>query len=403
MAVTGLRMSGAMPRAIVCDQLLDGTGRDPVRDAVLLIEGDTITAAGPRADIAIPDRAEVLDWSGSTAMPGLIDCHEHLGLDLGDEEGQAEQPIEYTVARCVRTARKIIGSGITTIRDCGERGIVGQVMKRAVDDGVVPGPRVLAAGRNICRTGGHGWKMGREADGPDALRQAVRLNVREGADVIKIMASGGISTFGSTVMTPEFTDDEFHAVIDEGHRRGRKVAAHGHGGPGVAAAVRAGVDSIEHGLFLTMDDVRLMVEHGTFLVVTAKSFYVIRESPAVPQFQKDKVGNAIDTHREMLGRTVGSGLKVAVGTDECHGQLWFEMQLLREVGYDPLTVVSIATSSGAELLGLADRLGTLEAGKTADVIRVPADPLADFAALRGVSAVLKAGVAQPLDGRDLEW
>jgi len=386
-------------QAIVCDQVIDGTGRDPVRDGVVLIEGDRITAMGARSAVQVPRDAQVFDWTGSTAMPGLIDAHEHLGIDLGDEEGQLDQPIEYTVARCVRTARVIISAGITTIRDCGERGAVGPTMRRAIEDGIVPGPRILAAGRNICRTGGHGWKMGLEADGPDGLRAAVRLLCREGSDVIKIMASGGISTAGSTVMAPEFTDEEFHAVIDEAHRRGRRVAAHGHGGPGVAAAVRAGVDSIEHGLFLTDEDVALMAARGAYLVVTAGSFYVIRDNPDVPRFQKDKVGDAIETHRAMLGRTRGTGLRIAVGTDECHGRLWFEMQLLHEIGYEPMEAILAATSSGADLLGVGDRVGTLQPGKLADVIAIPGDPLADLTLIQRVGAVLKGGVPQPHDAR----
>jgi imidazolonepropionase-like amidohydrolase len=384
-------------QAIVCDQLVDGTGREPVRDGVVLIDEGRITAVGPRSEVQVPRDAEVLDWTGSTALPGLIDAHEHLGIDLGDEEGLFSQPVEYYVARSVRTARIIVSAGITTIRDCGEPGTVGQQMKRAIDDGVVPGPRLVAAGRNVCRTGGHGWKMGLQADGPDALRAAVRTLVREGSDVIKIMASGGISTAGSSVMGAEFTDEEFDALIDEAHRRGRKVAAHGHGGPGVAAAVRAGVDSIEHGLFLTDEDVALMAERGTYLVVTAGSFYVIRDNPEVPQFQKDKVGDAIDSHRAMLGRTRGTGLPIAVGTDECHGRLWFEMQLLREVGYEPLEAIRAATASGADLLGIADRVGTLEPGKLADVIAVPGDPVDDLTRIRDVTTVLKGGVPQPAD------
>ncbi len=389
-------------QAIVCDQLIDGTGREPVRDGVVLVEDGRITAAGTRSSVQIPKGAEVLDWTGGSAMPGLIDAHEHLGIDLGDEEGQLEQPVEYTVARCVRTARLIIAAGITTIRDCGERGIVGPVMKRAIDDGIVPGPRMLVAARNICRTGGHGWRMGLQADGADGLRAAVRTVCRDGADLIKIMASGGISTAGSTVRAPEFTDEEFEAVVDEAHRRGRKVAAHGHGGPGVASAVRAGVDSIEHGLFLTDEDVALMAERGTYLVVTAGSFYVIRDRPDVPQFQKDKVGDAIGSYRAMLGRTRGSGLKLAVGTDECHARLWFEMQLLREVGYEPLEVIAMATSGGADLLGVTDRVGTLAPGMLADIIEVPGDPLADLTLLAKVGAVLKGGIAQPADSPGAE-
>ena len=240
--------------------------------------------------------------------------------------------------------------------------------------------------------------MGLQADGDDGLRAAVREVCRDGADLIKIMASGGISTAGSTVMAPEFTDLEFIAVIDEAHRRGRKVAAHGHGGPGVASAVRAGVDSIEHGLFLTDDDVALMVAHGTYLVVTVGSFVVIREDPAVPQFQKDKVGNALTEHLAMLGRTREAGLKIAVGTDENHGKLWFEMQTLCDVGYEPMESIRAATANGADLLGLSDRVGTLEPGKVADVIAVEGDPSVDIAAMRDVRAVIKGGALQFADG-----
>ena len=385
-------------QAILCDRLIHGTGREPVTNAVVIVEDGRVREAGARSDIAVPHEATVVDWTGLTAMPGLIDSHEHLGIDLGDEEGQLAQAPEYTMARCIRTARTVLRAGITTIRDCGERGMIGPLVKRAIDDGVVPGPRVLAAGRNICRTGGHGWKMGLQADGADGLRSAVREVCRDGADFIKIMASGGISTAGSTVMAPEFTDDEFVAVIDEAHRRGRKIAAHGHGGPGVASAVRAGVDSIEHGLFLTDDDVALMVRHGTYLVVTAGSFVVIRDDPGVPQFQKDKVGNALTDHLAMLGRTRQAGLKIAVGTDENHGALWFEMQTLCDVGYEPMESICAATVNGADLLGLSDTVGTIEPGKVADVIAIGGDPTVDIAAVKDVRAVMKAGTLQFADG-----
>jgi imidazolonepropionase-like amidohydrolase len=401
MSATGARPGvggGDQAYAVVCDRLIDGTDRDPVSDAVVLVQNGRIAAAGARSELGVPADAAILDWSGLTAMPGLIDSHEHLGIDLGDEEGQLEQPTEYTMARCIATARLVLRAGITTIRDCGERGMVGPLMKRVIEDGIVPGPRVLAAGRNICRTGGHGWRMGLEADGPDALRAAVRRVCRDGADVIKIMASGGISTAGSTVMAPEFTDEEFAAVIDEAHRRGRRVAAHGHGGPGVGAATRAGVDSIEHGLFLTDEDVATMVDHGTFLVVTAGSFFVIRDDPGVPQFQKDKVGNAITSHLAMLGRARGEGLRIAVGTDENHGKLWFEMGTLCDVGYSPQEAIRAATADGAELLGIGESVGTLETGKVADLIGVEGDPLTDILAVRDVRAVIKGGSLQFSDG-----
>ena len=381
-------------QAIVGDRLIDGTGRDPVPDPVVLIQGGVVRNAGPRSSVSIPADATVLDWAGMTLMPGLIDCHEHLGIDLGDEEGQLAEAPEYTMARCIRTARIVLRAGITTIRDCGERGAIGPTVKRAIADGIVPGPRVLAAGRNICRTGGHGWRMGLQADGADGLRAAVREVCRDGADFIKIMASGGISTAGSTVLAPEFSEEEFAAVVDEAHRRGRKVAAHGHGGPGVTAAVRAGVDSIEHGLFLTEEDVALMASIGTYLVVTAGSFHVIRDDPDVPQFQKDKVGDAITAHLAMLGSTRSAGLKIAVGTDENHGKLWFEMETLCQVGYSAMEAILAATDNGADLLGIADRLGTVEQGKIADLIGVQGDPTADLAAMREVRHVMKAGELQ---------
>jgi imidazolonepropionase-like amidohydrolase len=385
-------------QAVMCDRLVDGTGREPVIDAVVLVDDGRIVEAGPRSAVGVPADAATVDWTGLTAIPGLIDSHEHLGIDLGDEEGQLAQAPEYTMARCIRTARTVLRAGITTIRDCGERGLIGPLVKRAIADGVVPGPRVWTAARNICRTGGHGWRMGLEADGPDGLRAAVREVCRDGADFIKIMASGGISTAGSTVMAPEFTDEEFDAVIDEAHRRGKKVAAHGHGGPGVTSAVRAGVDSIEHGLFLTDDDVALMVSHGTYLVVTTGSFVVIRDDPAVPQFQKDKVGDALTDHLAMLGRTRDAGLKIAVGTDENHGQLWFEMQTLNDVGFEPMDCIRAATANGADLLGLSDSLGTIEPGKVADMVALEGDPTVEIGATREVRAVMKAGQLQVLDG-----
>ena len=162
--------------------------------------------------------------------------------------------------------------------------------------------------------------------------------------------------------------------------------------------MRAGVDSIEHGLFLTEEDVATMVDHGTFLVVTAGSFFVIRDDPQVPQFQKDKVGNAITDHLAMLGRAREAGLRIAVGTDENHGKLWFEMQTLCEVGYSPMEAIRAATADGAELLGIADATGTLEVGKSADVIAVDGDPSSDVAAVRNVRAVMKGGTLQFADG-----
>jgi imidazolonepropionase-like amidohydrolase len=325
-----------MTQIIHCGTLIDGTGAEPRQNVVIRIDGERISHIGPRDAVnGTAQDDQVIDLSTMTVVPGLIDCHEHLGIDIGDEEGQCAEPLEYIAVKATNRARWILRSGITTIRNVGEKNLIGPMLKRGIEEGLIPGPRMLTAARNICRTGGHGWFLGVQADGPDALRAAVRTEVQHGADLIKIMVSGGVSTKGSDIRAPEFTEEEVHAVIDEAHRRGRKVAAHGHGGPGIASAVRNGVDSIEHGVYLTMDDVRLMAEHGTYLVVTAGVFLEILADPTIAQFQKDKLTDAKDQFFALLRAARGSGLKIAVGTDEIHGKLWQEMQILVSCGYTP--------------------------------------------------------------------
>jgi imidazolonepropionase-like amidohydrolase len=381
-----------MTTTVLCGTLIDGTGADPRQGVALEITDGLVTRIGPRAG-ARTAGATVIDLGDATVLPGLIDCHEHFGIDIGDEKAQCLEPLEYIVIRSVNNARTILAGGITTMRDVGEKGQVGQMMKRSIAEGLIPGPRVLTAGQPIMRTGGHGWYLGREVDGADALRRAVRDEIKAGADLIKLIVSGGVATAGSNVLAPEYSEEEVAAVVDEAHRRGRKVAAHGHGGEGVRMAVRAGADSIEHGAFLTLDDVQLMIEHGTYLVITAGIFYEIMADPQAPSFMKDKLGRAMDDFHTMLGRTKGTGLKVAVGTDENHGRLWREMKTLVDVGYEPMDALLAGTKHAADLLGLTD-CGTLETGKRADLIAVAQDPLGDFERLSTLELVMKGGTVQ---------
>lgn len=381
-----------MALTVLCGTFIDGTGAEPQRNVAIRIDGDRITQVGPRDAVdGTATNDSVLDLSNLTVLPGLIDCHEHLSIDIGDEEGQCAEPLEYLAVKAANRARWILRSGITTIRNVGEKELLGPMLKRGIEEGLIAGPRMLTAARNIVRTGGHGWFLGVQADGPDALRAAVRTEVLHGADLIKIMVTGGVSTKGSDIRAAEFTDEEVRAVIDEAHRRGRKVAAHGHGGPGIASAVRAGVDSIEHGVFLTMDDLQLMVEHGTYLVVTAGVFLEILADPTVPEFQKAKLADAKEGFFDLLRQARGTGLKIAVGTDEIHGKLWQEMKILTSVGYSPMEALKAGTSSAADLCGVADQWGSLEVGKLADLIAVPGDPLADFERLSDVRLVMKGG------------
>jgi imidazolonepropionase-like amidohydrolase len=376
---------------VICDLLIDGTRNEPIANAAMLVEDGRIRQVGSRKAVGEHTDAQVLDLSGLTIVPGLIDCHEHLGIDIGDEEAQCAEPIEYIVAKATRNARTILHSGITTIRNVGEKQRLGPMMKRAIDEGVIPGPRMLTAARNIVRTGGHAWFLGVQADGVDGLRAAVRAEIQNGADLIKVMVTGGVSTKGSDVLAPEFSDAEVIAVVDEAHKRGRKVAAHGHGGPGVRSAITAGVDSIEHGVFLTIDDVALMVEHGTYLVVTYGVFEEILRQSDTPTFMKDKTSDALVGFRKLLSSARDSGLRIAVGTDENHGRLWREMQVLHEVGYSPMDALMAGTRDAAELCGVADRFGSLEEGKVADFVAVHGNPLDDLAHLSNVALVAKEG------------
>ncbi|AZS48006.1 metal-dependent hydrolase family protein [Microbacterium oxydans] len=382
-----------MNYVIRCGALLDATGAHPREDVDIEVAGDTIVGIVPRGQGSLQDAVEV-DLSGMTVLPGLVDCHEHLGLTFGeDEQEQGAEPTEFYAVKSAISAEKILRAGITTVRTAGDKGNTGTVVKRAIAEGIVAGPRLFTARRLIARTGGHGWIVGREADGPWAIRAAIREEVKLGADVIKIMVSGGAASPGSDVFAPDMTDEEILAEIDEAHRLGRRIMAHGHGGPGVQVAVRAGVDSIEHGLLLTREDLDLMVEYGTTLVSTnVYGLRVVEDPPAgIPQYVIDQLKDTVLGALETLRYAATLPLRVAVGTDTLHGLLWEEMRVLSEYGFTPMEALRAGTINGAELCGAGDKLGTLEVGKTADIIAVVGDPLSDFSVLESVPFVMKAG------------
>jgi imidazolonepropionase-like amidohydrolase len=379
---------------LLCGTLIDGTGGEPVRNAAIRIEDQTITWAGPAAQLARPRDDTVVDCGHLTIVPGLVNAHEHMGIDVNP--GQALQdyltePIEYLAMRAVKNARTALRSGNTTIRDMAAKGRISATVRRLIGEGLIPGPRMFIAGRNIVRTGGYGWFIGRTADGAEAFRQAIRDEVRENdIDHVKIMVTGGLAVKGSRVLQPEMRREEVVAAVDEAHRLGRKVAAHGYGGEGVRDAIEAGVDSIEHGAYLTEEDVAAMVKRGTFLVSTVGIFDAIAESPLDAAIG-ERARTAITNVRQVLSAAQRSGLRVAVGTDPLHGRLHREIAFLVEAGYSTIDALAVASRGGAELIGIADRVGTLEAGKLADVIGVQGDVAADIGRLADVALVMKAG------------
>jgi imidazolonepropionase-like amidohydrolase len=374
--------------SIKAGTLIDGTGADPVSDVVITLEGDRITAITPAAEVS--DGVD-LDYSAFTLIPGMIDCHDHLDLDVGDEEAQSKEPASYMAMKAVANAVAVLQSGITTLRYLGAPKGVDIEMRRAISAGEIAGPRLYIAGEPIMRTGGHAHFLGREADGVDDVRKAVREQLKKGADQIKIMASGGMSTSGSSPVMQELTDDEIVAAIDEAHRAGRPIAAHAHGGPGVTVAVRNGIDTIEHGVLLTEEQVRLIAQSKTILVSTAAVARAVGELPGMPDHYRDKIAGSIAASATMLAWAHEAGATVAVGCDTAHARMDIEMSALVAAGWSPVEAIRSLTLNGAKVVRRDHDLGSIEPGKIADLVVIDGDPLADPAALRNVHRVMQTG------------
>ena len=354
-------------------------------------------ARAPKAAAA----ATEVDGRGMTLTPGLIDCHVHLCFDgSADFAGEAREMTTDAVAtvKAVRNAARTLEHGVTTVRDLGGRGDAVIQVGRAVERGIVPGPRILAAGRALTITGGHGHTLGiaREVDGPDAVRRAVREEIRAGATAIKVIATGGVLTPGITADFTAFTPEELEAAVDEARTWGRVVAAHAIGPTGILQAIAAGVDSIEHGSMLTAEGARLMKERGTFHVPTISAIRGMVEHPdEVPAYAVEKATMLADLAREGFRRSIRAGVRIACGTDagtpfNPHGNTPLEIVRMVEWGLTPLKAMRAATSGAAELL-LTPEVGTVEVGKAADLVLFGASPLEDIRAVLEPRTVMKAG------------
>ena len=385
-----------MTKYILCGTLIDSTGAEPMKNKAIAVEGDRIKAIISPADV--PAGAEVIDLSKRTVMPGLFDCHEHLIVDTGDEAAQCAEPQAYLAMKAVWNAKAILKAGITTMRDVGERYFIDVEARRCIEEGRIQGPRLLISGHPLIRTGGHAHFLGRETDGVADMRKAVREQLKQGVDMIKIMASGGMSTKGSLPAAQEFSDEEIFACVDEARRNGSRVVAHLHGGPALKTCVEAGVHSVEHGILYTEDDVKLLAGSPTWLVFTVGVGIAAMESPEVPQHFKKKAADAQANGAKVQKWAKKYGVKVAVGTDTYHGRMDVEAKALVEAGWTPMEALQVCTIKGAELCGLADKTGTIEAGKWADIIALDGDPLANMDALRNVTFVMKAGKVEFADG-----
>jgi imidazolonepropionase-like amidohydrolase len=404
--------------ALKAAHLFDGKSKSLISNGVVLVQGNKITDVG--SNVPIPADAKVIDLGDATLSPGFMDAHTHLTLDYsGNYNERRLKELDKNVSEmafdCLPHARATIEAGFTTVRDVGSRvknnhDHMDVALRNAINKGIVVGPRMLVAAGGIGATGGHfdptnGFRdmlFGREpdwtdgiADGPDEIRKAVRHEVKMGADVIKAAVSGGVLSLTDEVDTPQFTPAEMAALVDETHRLRKKVAVHCHGDQAGRDAVNAGVDSIEHGSFLKPETLTLMKQKGTFLVPTLLATeYIIPRLTAYPEAVQAKAKAAADARSEMFRNAVKMGVKIGFGTDAAvfpHGQNAKEFALMTGLGMAPIDALRSATSMDADLLGLAQKIGTLEKGKLADIIAMPGDPTQDINETERVSFVMKDG------------
>src|SRR5437016_5405588 len=378
--------------------LIDGTGAEPVRDRAVVIERGRIGAVlrGRREG----DATE-LALDGLTLLPGLINCHVHfcLGGEADPARVLFEDPIAIRTIKAVLRGKQTVEAGVTTVRDLGGVDEIALALRDATRAGLIPGPRILAAARGICMTGGHGWRFGREADGPDDVRKGVREQLKAGADVIKIFASGGVMTPGVEPGSAQLTPEEIRAAIEEASRAGRRTAAHAQATAGIAACVDAGIASIEHGVFLTEAIARTMAREGIALVATLiapEQIVVHGVKAGIPEFAVRKSEAVRGRHLESFHMAVRAGVPIAAGTDagtplNPHGSIVPELALMVKAGMTPLETIRAATATAARLVALGHEVGTIAPGLAADLVAVDGHPEERIEALADVRLVLTSG------------
>jgi len=381
--------------------VIDGTGAAPQPDQWVLVEGGRIAALGPEPMPGDYQGVAEVDGSGYSLLPGLINCHVHLCSDGSADLLRQVQGDSVPIAT-LRAAKNLgiaLSSGVTTVRDCGAADDIAIELARAVADGLIAGPRVLAAGRVITMTGGHGHFIGREADGPDAVRRATRAELKAGADFIKAMATGGVLTPGVEPDHGGLGEDELLWVARTAHSAGRRTACHAIGGQGIKNALRAGIDSIEHGFHLDDEALELAVRNGTFLVPTLVAIESITANaghPGMPDWVIRKAQAESGAHRVAFGAALAAGVNIAAGTDagtpfNPHGDLARELGLMVDYGMTPMQAIVAATANAARNLDIHHQVGTIEAGKQADLILIAGDPADDISLLGQVALVMKHG------------
>jgi imidazolonepropionase-like amidohydrolase len=382
-------------------RVIDGTGQ-AIEPATVVVRNNTIAGVGLSRTVSIPRGATLINGRGLTVLPGLIDCHVHLCLGAEPDVVKAieeETPTE-TLLKAARLARQTLEAGVTTVRDVGSRDHSIFALKRAIDKGLTPGPRILGAGLAVCTIGGHARFIGQEVDGPEQVRKAVREQIEAGAEVIKVIASGGVLTPGTSPHQAQMTLEELRSAVEEAARAGRKVAAHAHGAAGMKNAIGAGVHSIEHATLMDEEAANLMQSHRVYMVPTLSALATTaacRRGCGIPDSALEKAKAMTKHHQASFRAAHRRGLLIAMGTDagtpfNAHGDNAQELERMVAYAMSPMEAILASTSAAARLLGIEDQAGTIARGKEADLLVIDGNPLHNIALLCDRSRIV--GVMQ---------
>ena len=397
------------PIVIRAARLIDGRGGAPLEPAMVRISGDRIAEVG--SSIVVPRDARVIDLGDATLLPGLIDLHTHLTNRAGIhwEDGLLKTTPGHDALWGARNALVTLRAGFTTCRDMGPTWpFVDVELRNAINEGAIPGPRMLVAGNYVSPTGGAGDAqqfsiyvqvptVRNLADGPDEVTKAVRTNLKNGADFIKILATGAVLSKGMPPGAQEYSDAEINAATTEARRWGRQVASHAHGAEGIKASIRAGVRTVDHGSYLDDEAVAMLkaTNRRTFYVPTLYTSVAIETNPSVPESEKERSRQVATIKDAAFKRALAAGLPIGFGTDAAvipHGDNAKELEVRVKLGESPMAAIVSATSLNAEIIGWNDRVGSVEPNKFADLIAVKGNPLRDITELQRVGFVMKGGL-----------